>query len=187
VEPLDDDYLKTPLLTLSRKRGMWLMILFFAALLTAIALDQYEATLKRVTWLVLFIPLVISSGGNSGSQSATLIITALAMGHITLKDWSRVVIRELLMGLVLGGFLSIIGYACAVILADTAYQALVIPITLMLVVICGTLCGSILPLLFQRLGLDPALMSNPFVAGIIDIAGILIYMTVALAMIPMEG
>ena len=109
------------------------------------------------------------------------------MGHITLKDWSRVVMRELLMGLVLGSFLAIVGYACAVFLADNAYQALVVPITLMLVVICGTLCGSILPLLFQRLGLDPALMSNPFVAGIIDIAGILIYMSVALAMIPLEA
>ncbi len=183
VDPLDETYLRTPLLTLSWKRGIWLMILFFFALLTALALEQHDAKLKTWVWLVPFIPLVISSGGNSGSQSATLIITALSRGHITLQDWSRIIFRELLMGLMLGGLLGLMGYLVTfffepIDMLSTA--SLVVPITLLLVVVAGTLTGSILPLVFERLGLDPAMMSNPFVAGIIDILGILIYMNVAM-------
>ncbi len=184
VDPLDESYLKTQLLTLSWKRGIWLGILFLCALLTAFALQQYDERLEMWAWLVPFIPLVISSGGNSGSQSATLIITALARGHVTLRDWWRVVLRELLMGAILGGALGILGFAVAFAFVDPAqlgWSALfVVPITLFLVVISGTLTGSILPLVFQRLGWDPAMMSNPFVAGIIDILGIVIYMNVAI-------
>ncbi|MEM9185142.1 MAG: magnesium transporter [Planctomycetota bacterium] len=199
VDPLQDGYLETRLLTLAWKRGVWLAVLFAAALLTALALRSYEADFQKVTWLVLFIPLVISSGGNTGSQSATLVITALTTGDITLGDWWRVVRRELLMGLCLGLFLAAAGYLCALGLTrqpmpgegpgaplippPTAVEVLVVPITLLLVVVCGTLCGGLLPLMFRRMGLDPALMSNPFVAGIIDIAGIVIYMSVAVAMI----
>lgn len=183
VDPLDQGYLKTSLLTLSWKRGMWLSILFVAALLTAFALEHYEQGFSRAAWLVLFIPLVISSGGNSGSQSATLIITALATGDITLRDWYRIVARELVMGLLLGGFLAVLGLAPAYYLSDGSWNStLVVPITLVLVVISGTLLGSLLPLLFCRLGWDPAMMSNPFVAGIIDILGIVIYMNVALSL-----
>jgi magnesium transporter len=183
VDPLDETYLRTPLLTLSWKRGIWLMILFFFALLTALALEQHDAKLKKWVWLVPFIPLVISSGGNSGSQSATLIITALSRGHITLQDWSRIIFRELMMGLMLGSMLGLMGYLVTyffepVDMLSTA--SLVVPITLLLVVVSGTLTGSILPLVFERLGLDPAMMSNPFVAGIIDILGIVIYMKVAM-------
>jgi magnesium transporter len=215
VQPLEQGYLKTELLTLTWKRGMWLTILFFAALLTALALRHYDEHLSRFVWLAWFLPLIISSGGNSGSQAATLIITALATGDVKLSDWLRVVLRELASGLLLGGFLALIGYAAAVVVlhnagekaetaevVDSADQkppagedersgqgtseankwitALIIPITVLLVVICGTLCGSVLPLLFERLGLDPALMSNPFVAGIVDIVGIVIYMNVAI-------
>lgn len=183
VDPLDTSYLQTHLLTLSWKRGIWLTILFFAAMLTAFALRHYEAGLDRWTWLVMFIPLVISSGGNSGSQSATLIITAISTGDIRPRDWWRVVWRELQMGIVLGGFLAAIGYACAAFLAPSPTDALVVPLTLLFVVICGTLSGSILPMLFHRLGWDPALMSSPFVAGIIDIAGIVIYMNVAMLLL----
>lgn len=187
VDPLDASYLQTHLLTLSWKRGMWLTILFFAAMLTAFALRNYEEGLARWTWLVMFIPLVISSGGNSGSQSATLIITAISAGDIRLKDWYRVVVRELQMGLLLGGFLATIGYVCAAFLAPTPFDALVVPITLLLVVICGTLSGSVLPMIFHRLGWDPALMSSPFVAGIIDILGIVIYMNVAILLLSVEA
>ncbi|MEM8866030.1 MAG: magnesium transporter [Planctomycetota bacterium] len=198
VDPLEDGYLETHWFTLAWKRGIWLAILFAAALLTALALRSYEAEFQKVTWLVLFIPLVISSGGNTGSQSATLVITALTTGDITLFDWWRVIKRELLMGLCLGLVLGVAGYCCAFALTrqtmvaeetgqlippPTGFEMLVVPITLLLVVVCGTLCGGLLPLLFRRLGLDPALMSNPFVAGIIDIAGIVIYMTVAMTMI----
>lgn len=207
VDPLEDGYLETHWFTLAWKRGIWLAVLFAAALLTALALRSYESEFQKVTWLVLFIPLVISSGGNTGSQSATLVITALTTGDITLHDWLKVLRRELLMGLCLGVFLATAGYFCAwgltrqptllegvppgdptaIMAPPTMGEVLVIPITLLLVVVCGTLCGASLPLIFRRLGLDPALMSNPFVAGIIDIAGIVIYMTVALAMISELG
>lgn len=185
VDPLDHGYLETHWFTLAWKRGLWLSILFLAALLTALALENYESDFQQVPWLVLFIPLVISSGGNSGNQSATLVITAMTNGDLKLADWWRVVLRELLMGLCLGGMLALAGYLAAlyILKETTAYETLVVPITLLMVVICGTLCGGMLPLLFRRLGLDPALMSNPFVAGIVDIVGIVIYMNVALLML----
>jgi magnesium transporter len=181
VNPLQESYLRIPLVTLSWKRGVWLIILFFAALLTAFALDSYHGLISHpnATWLVVFIPLVISSGGNTGSQSSTLIITGLATNDIQLSDWPRVVRREFAMGIMLGAVLGTFGYLTALILAPTPTAALIVPITLVLVIICGTVSGSLLPLLFQRLGLDPAMMSNPFVAGIVDILGILIYMNVA--------
>ena len=184
VDPLEVSYLRTSLLTLSWKRGIWLIVLFVGALLTAFALDQYEAKFKSVTWLVMFIPLVISSGGNSGSQSATLIITGMSTGDIRLKDWLRVVGRELAMGVVLGAGLGAIGFVAAYFMLWNIQQALVIPGTLLLVVMSGTLLGSILPLTFRRIDLDPALLSIPFAAGIIDILGILIYMTVATMLLP---
>jgi len=187
VQPLEESYLKTPILTLSWKRGMWLTILFIAALLTAFALQYYEGDIESYTWLVLFIPLVISAGGNSGSQSATLVITALARGDVKLTDWFRVVRRELAMGMLLGGFLALIGFAASALLTHHLISAAVVAVTLILVVLCGTLSGSILPLIFRRLGLDPALMSNPFVAGIIDILGIVIYMNVAIALMSLAG
>ncbi|MBN2293944.1 MAG: magnesium transporter [Pirellulales bacterium] len=197
VEPLDEGYMESPFWQLIWNRGIWLTILLVGAVLTAVVLQPHQETFKEIPWLVLFIPLVISSGGNTGSQSATLIITAITIGNISFGDWWRVVRRELLMGMVLGGALGMVGFLCAFILLRampaipdipdmTAMEALhaaaTIPITLMLVVICGTLFGSTLPLLFHRLGLDPALMSNPFVAGIIDVVGILIYMQVLYSM-----
>jgi magnesium transporter len=187
VNPLEESYMKTPVFTLSWKRGVWLTILFVFALLTAFALQHFEPDIQKYTWLVLFIPLVISSGGNSGNQSATLIITALATKDIDLRDWVRVVRRELATGLLLGVFLALIGFIAAMILTQEVVSSVVVAVTLVLVVICGTLFGSVLPLIFKRLGLDPALMSNPFVAGIIDILGILIYMNVALLLMSMTG
>jgi magnesium transporter len=180
VDPLEDSYLRTHLITLSWKRGIWLSILFFCGILTVLVLQRYQTSLEQWTWLVPFIPLVISSGGNSGNQSATLIITALGQGHISLSDWARVVWRELLMGLVLGSCLAIFGMLVSLWIAPNFNGVWVIPLTLILVVISGTLTGSVLPLVFKRMGLDPAIMSNPFVAGIVDILGICIYMTVAL-------
>ncbi len=183
VAPLREGYLETSLRTLTWKRGIWLAILFFGALLTAIALDRYETITQHITWLVLFIPLVISTGGNSGNQSATLVITALSRGDIQLGDWWRVMWRELAMGGLLGGTLGFVGFFCALPVAPTWLAATVIPITLVCVVMVGTLLGSLLPLLFSRLGLDPAMMSNPFVAGIIDVFGIIIYMHVAVTVV----
>ncbi len=181
VEPLDETYLKTPILTLSWKRGIWLSILFFFALLTALALAKYEEPLQQWIWLSFFIPLVISCGGNSGSQSATLVITALSRGHISLHDWSQIVVREMAMGLVLGGGLALLGFVSFFFIpsGQAVLAPMVVPITLLLVVMSGTLIGAVLPLIFEKLGWDPALMSNPFVAGIVDILGILIYVNVA--------
>jgi len=187
VNPLEESYMKTPVFTLSWKRGVWLTLLFVFALLTAFALQHYRTDIEELTWLVLFIPLVISSGGNTGNQSATLIITALATKDIELRDWLHVVRRELATGMLLGGFLALIGFIAARILTGELVYAVVVAVTLVLVVICGTLFGSVLPLIFKRLGLDPALMSNPFVAGIIDILGIVIYMQVALLLMSMTG
>lgn len=196
VAPLDAGYLRSHWFTLACNRGVWLGVLFVAALLTALALRGYEAEFQKVGWLVLFIPLVISSGGNSGNQSATLVIRGMTDGEVALRDWTRVLHRELITGLTLGAALAVIGYGSAWLLTraapegvspPTPWEVAVVPVTLLLVVAFGTICGGALPLIFQRLGLDPALMSSPFVAGIIDIAGIVIYMTVAVAMIGALG
>jgi magnesium transporter len=187
VAPLEETYMRTSILTLSWKRGMWLTILFFTALSTAFALQHYEQNFEAYTWLVLFIPLVVSSGGNSGNQTATLVITALATGDLHLRDWFRVIRRELIMGILLGGFLGMCGFVAALIVAGGWFPSTVVAVTLVLVVVSGTLAGSMLPLFFKRVGLDPALMSNPFVAGIVDILGIVIYMNVALLLLSMTG
>lgn len=179
IAPLEDGYLRINLFRLGWKRGIWLTILFFAALLTAIALRQYDKQLAAYTWMVLFIPLIISAGGNSGTQSATLVITALSSGDLKLGDWKTILMREVVVGLLLGGFLALLGYVVSLGIAPDARSASVIPITLLAVVMSGCLCGATLPLIFKRLGLDPALMSNPFVAGIVDILGIVIYFNVA--------
>ena len=179
VEPLEEGYLDTPLIELTKKRAVWLAVLFFGALVTAVVIRRFEDWLEAIPWLFMFVPLVISTGGNSGNQSAALVITALSSNDITLADWWRVVRREFAMGILLGGILAFLGFFCAWCLDEvSAYEATVLPITLVTVVVSGTLIGSALPLLFSRLGLDPALMSNPFVAGIIDVLGILIYMGV---------
>lgn len=179
VSPLENSYLRTAIFTLSWKRGIWLAILFVGGLGTAFSLRKYGDLLGKLPWISWFVPLVISSGGNSGSQSATLIITAMATGDVQIADWRRVLLRELMQGLLLGGFLGILGSVVASFLAPNLRDAAVVPLTLVMVVTCGTMLGSLLPILFRRLGLDPALMSNPFVSGIVDVLGILIYMTMA--------
>lgn len=190
VSPLEEGYLRTGILTLTWKRGVWLTILFVTALFTASAIKSYEGTLQRWAWLVAFIPLIMSSGGNSGNQSATLIITALSTGDIRLTDWQRIFWRELRVGLLLGSLLAVLGFFVSFVMTWGDQTAsghllwpLVVPLTLVLVVTCGAVSGSLLPLLFKRFDLDPALMSNPFVAGISDILGILIYMTVSVALL----
>jgi magnesium transporter len=183
VDPLDESYLRTSLFTLSWKRGIWLGFLFFFALITTVALDRYESVMDKWKWLMAFIPLVISSGGNSGSQSATLIITALSRGHITVQDWLQVVSREIVVGLLLGAALGFLGFMSSlfIIPSEVGMNAMaIIPLTLLAVVICGTLTGSILPILFEKIGWDPAIMSTPLVAGIVDILGIVIYVNLAI-------
>jgi magnesium transporter len=190
VAPLEDGYMQTSIVTLWWKRGVWLTVLFVTAMFTASALQYYEGQLKKWAWLILFIPLIMSSGGNSGNQSATLIITALTTGNIKLRDWRIILWRELRVGLMLGAMLAVAGYLVAWFQTfgehpsdEFLWWPLVVPLTLVLVVTCGAISGSLLPLLFKRLGLDPALMSNPFVAGISDILAIVIYMTVAVLLL----
>jgi magnesium transporter len=181
IAPLREEYLRIGLLLLSWKRGAWLTVLFFTALLTAFALRHYNDALEKYAWLVLFLPLISSTGGNSGNQAATLIITALTSDELSVSDWKRVLVREWLLGMLLGGILATIGFFIAwACFAPSAKEALVVPITLMMVIIFGCSTGSMLPLFFQRLGLDPALMANPFIAGIMDITGIVIYLNVAI-------
>ncbi len=181
VQPLEDSYMRTSVFELSWKRGVWLAILFCCSLFTAIALQQFHSDI--LPWMIAFIPLVISSGGNSGSQSATLIITAMSRGDVSLKNWKQVVIREITMGLLLGGALALMGFVTMYLFPSMAALSilfkLVVPITLVLIVMAGTLTGSILPLIFNRIGWDPAIMSNPLVAGIMDVLGIVIYVKVA--------
>ncbi|MCU0719929.1 MAG: magnesium transporter, partial [Pirellula sp.] len=183
VTPLREDYLRIGLASLSWKRGMWLTILFVTAMFTAFALKNYQASLEKYQWIVLLIPLVVSTGGNSGNQAATLVITALASGELSHRDWYKVLMREGVMGLTLGGLLSLIGAVIGFFFAPTCTAILVIPLTILLIVMLGCIAGSMLPLLFSRLGLDPALMANPFIAGIMDIMGIVIYMNVAAAVL----
>ena len=183
VDPLDQSYLRTSLLTLSWKRGIWLSFLFFFALITTIALDNYENVMDKWKWLMAFIPLVISSGGNSGSQSATLIITALSRKHVEVSDLAKVVVRELSVGLLLGGALAALGFIASLFIIPAGMAAsafFIIPLTLLAVVICGTLIGSVLPIAFESIGWDPAIMSTPLVAGIVDIIGIVIYVNLAI-------
>ncbi|MEO8268965.1 MAG: magnesium transporter [Aureliella sp.] len=180
VEPLKDSYMRTPILTLTWKRGMWLGILFFAGMLTALALRNYELEFEQFGWLVWFIPLVIGSGGNSGAQTSTLIIAGMATGDVKISNWAQIVTRELATGSLLGIFLATLSLAPALMLAPSVWAASIVPLTIFLVVLCGTFSGSILPLVSQRMGWDPALMSNPFVAGINDILGIMIYVNIAI-------
>jgi len=176
ISPLGESYLDAGVVTMTWKRGVWLTILFGTAAVTTTVLSQRPID---DPWLTDFIPLVMASGGNSGSQSATLVITALSSGDCKLTDWPRILRREILLGLLLGLLLALPGYLLALLYAPTASAALVIPLTILGVVMLGTLVGSVLPLIFRSLGLDPALMSNPFVSAIVDVVGLLLYMSVA--------
>jgi magnesium transporter len=182
VGRIEADYFSIPWFRFTLLRARWLAILFLGAMGTIFALRTYHATLERVAWLVFFLPLLVASGGNSGSQSATLIIRALATREVTPAVWWHVVWRELRIGLTLGMLLGAIGYLIATLMVSPT-EALVIPVTLVLVVTCSTLLGSLLPLLFARFGWDPALMSTPFVTVIIDVVGIVIYMNIAILLI----
>ncbi|MEO5682349.1 MAG: magnesium transporter [Chitinophagaceae bacterium] len=192
TEALDEPYLEIPLFTLFKKRIVWLVVLFLGEMLTATAMKFFEGEIAKAVVLVLFIPLIISSGGNSGSQASTLIIQAMAVGEITLKDWWRVMRREILSGLLLGSVLGLIGFVRIVLwsqLFPAVYGPHYLPIayavgiSLVGVVLWGTLSGSMLPLLLKRLGADPAVSSAPFVATLVDVTGLIIYFSVAFAIL----
>jgi len=186
-EALDVPYNKTPLLTMVQKRAGWLIVLFVSEMLTATAMGYFEDEIAKAVVLALFVPLIISSGGNSGSQAATLIIRAMALKEIQLSDWWKVMQRELLSGLLLGIILGIIGFFRIFLwtLFSPIYGphwflvALTVAFSLIGVVLWGTLSGSMLPIALKRLGFDPATSSAPFVATLVDVTGLVIYFSIA--------
>jgi magnesium transporter len=183
VQPLESPYLQAGFWELLRKRGGWLVVLFIGEMFTGTAMRHFEDTLARALVLTTFIPLIISSGGNSGSQSASLITRALAVGDVELSDAFRIMRRELLQGVFLGVFLGVIGFARALLWGTSSAVAAVVALTLVLVVICGTVVGGSLPLVFTRFGFDPAVASSPFVASLVDVAGIVIYFSIAIQLL----
>jgi len=186
-EALDLPYFATDFLTLVRKRGAWLTALFLGEMLTATAMGHFEEEIARAVVLALFVPLIISSGGNSGSQASTLIIRAMALGEVRLRDWWRVIRRELASGLALGSLLALIGvlrisiWQWAFGLYGEHWQlvAVTVGFALIGVVTWGTIVGSMLPFILRRLGFDPASASAPFVATLVDVTGLIIYFTIA--------
>jgi magnesium transporter len=194
MEALEEPYMRIPVWRMVRKRAGWLVILFLGEMLTATAMANYQEELAKALVLALFLPLIISSGGNSGSQASTLMIRAMALGEVTLRDWWRVMGREVQAGLSLGVILGVIGIirvgAWAIIGEQYLHHqpygahwplvALTVGIALVGVVLWGTLSGSMLPFLLRRVGADPATSSAPFVATLVDVNGLMIYFSIAL-------
>lgn len=185
---LEMPYLQTPILRLFKKRVVWLVVLFLGELLTASAMAYFEDEIAKAVVLALFVPLIISSGGNSGSQAATLVIQAMAVGEVKVKDWWRVMHREIISGILLGTVLGAIGFlriflwhAIAPGLYGEHWVLIGITVSLALlgVVLWGTFAGSMLPLVLKRLGADPAVSSAPFVATLVDVTGLIIYFSLA--------
>jgi len=187
VEALDAPYLQIEMRRMIRKRVGWLSVLFLGEMLTASAMGFFEKEIAKAVVLALFIPLIISSGGNSGSQATTLVIRAMALGEVRLRDWFRVVRREIVAGLGLGLVLAVIGFARIVTWEMLFHTygpqylsvAATVASSLVGVVLWGTVAGSMLPFILRRLGFDPASASAPFVATLVDVSGLVIYFTVA--------
>lgn len=186
-EALDEPYLLISLLGMVKKRASWLVVLFLGEMLTATAMGHFQDEIARAVVLALFVPLIISSGGNSGSQASTLVIRAMALGEVHMRDWWRVMRRELASGLMLGSVLGAIGFLRIAIWSafTTLYGphwllvAITVALALVGVVLWGTLSGSMLPFALRRMGFDPATSSAPFVATLVDVTGLIIYFSVA--------
>jgi len=188
TEGLDLSYTKTSLLEMVKKRSSWLIILFFGQMLTTTAMAHFEDEMATAVVLVLFIPLIISSGGNTGSQAASLIIRSLALGELNLKNWWYVMRKEILSGLLLGVILGLIGFLRIAIWQKAGFYdygdfwfliGLSVTLSLIFVVLWGTLSGSMIPFMLKRLKLDPATASAPFVATFVDVTGLIIYFSIA--------
>lgn len=187
IEALDEPYMDTPFFELMRKRGFWLVSLFIGEMLTATAMGFYQNEIAKAVVLTLFLPLIISSGGNSGSQASTLIIRALALKEVSLKDWWRIMRREVFSGLFLGSILGIIGFFRITLWSlftniygpHSILLAISVGLSLVGVVMWGTITGSMLPLLLKFFKIDPATSSAPFVATLVDVTGVIIYFSIA--------
>ena len=187
----DTPYMETTLPHMIRKRAPWLAALFLGETLTASAMNHFQVEIEQAIVLSLFIPLIISSGGNSGSQATTLVIRAMALGEVQLRDWWTIARRELLAGLALGTILAVIG-VCRILAWQALFHsygehyvlvAITVAISLVGVATWGTLAGSMLPFILRRLHLDPASASAPFVATLVDVSGLIIYFSVASAVL----
>ena len=188
VDGLDISYTSTPLLTLVKKRAVWLILLFLGEMLTASAMGYFDGEIEKAVVLALFVPLIISSGGNSGSQAASLIIRAMALKELKLKDWWYVMKKEVLSGMLLGGILGIIGFLRILVWQEMGlynygeywfYIASSVSVSLVFIVLWGTLSGSLIPFLLRKIGLDPATASAPFVATLVDVTGLIIYFSIS--------
>jgi len=180
VEPLDVPYFQTSFLTFIRKRAGWLIILFLEEFFTQSALRYYDPILEAVKHALIYVPLLISAGGNSGSQSSTLVIRGLALGEIKLKDWWRILMREFAMGIVLGCMIAGIAMGRVKMYPDQSFLfALTVGITVLFIIVAGCTVGSMLPLILKRVGIDPATSSTPFIASLVDTIGVIIYAHVA--------
>ncbi|MET3659734.1 magnesium transporter [Aquamicrobium ahrensii] len=188
MEALDEPYMKMGFLSMIGKRGGWLCALFLGEMLTASVMQHYEVELEKAIVLTLFIPLIMSSGGNSGSQATSLVIRAMALRELTLGDWWRVALRELPSGVVLGTMLGLVGMTRIILWQYLGFYdygpywhliALTVGLALVGIVTFGSLTGSMLPFILRRIGFDPASASAPFVATLVDVTGLAIYFTVA--------
>lgn len=179
IAPIEEGYFGAGVGTYIRRRAPWLMVLFVGGYFTTTAMEVFDPVLEAISQLAFYVPLLISAGGNSGSQSSTLVIRGLAVGEITTRDWWRVLGREALQGIVLGLLLSLLGVGRVLVSHGGAEMALLVAITIISVVTVGCIVGGMMPLALQRLGLDPATSSTPFIATLSDVLGILIYLTFA--------
>ena len=184
MQPLEHGYLSTPLLTIAWKRGIWLLVLSVMALGTATVMRMFGKAEHDENWLDWFLPLVLASGGNTGSQSATLVIRAMSMNQLSKQDRVRMAFRELATGMILGACLGLFAWGSLQVLFGRDWmQAGVVSFTIALVVTMGTVTGSLLPMFFESLGMDPAIMSNPLIASLSDIVGVVIYFSVAMLLL----
>jgi magnesium transporter len=191
TEALDEPYMDTPLHRMVKKRATWLSVLLVGEMFTATAMGYFEEEIQRAVVLALFVPLIIASGGNSGSQASTLVIRALALGEITLRDWWRVVRREFFSGLALGAILGTIGFLRIALWAlysdvygeHSSLVALTVGLALVGIVLWGAVAGAMLPFVMSRLGFDPAASSAPLVATLVDVTGLVFYFSVAAAIL----
>lgn len=179
VQPIENPYFETTTWTFIKKRGVWLFVLFIGEMFTGTALRHFDHVIASVAQLSYYVPLLISTGGNSGGQSSTLIIRGLAVGEIKSGDWYRVLVREMVQGVVLGMILACIGVVRVMLWGDGWSFAILIGLALVAISIMGCTIGGMLPLLIKRVGLDPATSSTPFIASLVDVLGILIYFGLA--------
>ncbi|HXX70096.1 MAG TPA: magnesium transporter [Polyangiaceae bacterium] len=182
VEPLDVPYFQTGFFTFIRKRAVWLIVLFVEEFFTQTALRFYDPVMEAVKGALLYVPLLISAGGNSGSQSSTLVIRGLALGEIKLRDWWRIMLREAGMGIVLGTIIAVIAMGRVLMYPDqTLLFAVTVGLTVLCIIVCGCTVGSMLPIVLKRVGVDPATSSTPFIASLVDTLGVIIYAHVAMS------